>query len=49
MDPKMDSGCLEAGESLEDDFDVLRELIPEEVIAVMDQILCCEVSTIPAV
>ena len=43
MDPKMDSGCLEPGETLEDDYDVLRELMPEEVIAIMDQILCYEV------
>ncbi|KAL9081404.1 MAG: hypothetical protein Q9157_000123 [Trypethelium eluteriae] len=44
MDPKMDSGCLEAGEMLEDDYDVHRELLPEEVIAVMDQILCHEMA-----
>ena len=46
MDPKMDSGYLEPGESLEDSYDVLRELLPAEVIAVMDKILCYEVSII---
>lgn len=44
MDPKMDSGFLESEESLEDDFDVLGELLPEEVVGIMDQMLCFEVS-----
>ncbi|KAL4878944.1 Mak10 subunit, NatC N-terminal acetyltransferase-domain-containing protein [Aspergillus karnatakaensis] len=47
MDPKMDSGYLapdESGQSLEDDYDVLRELTPEEVIWVMDELLCHEVA-----
>lgn len=43
MDPKMDSGHLEPGEILEDSYDVLKELLPEEVIGIMDQILCFEV------
>jgi hypothetical protein len=43
MDPKMDSGYLEPGDSLEDDYDVLRDLLPEEVIGIMDQLLCSEV------
>lgn len=43
MDPKMDSGCLAPGETLEDDYDVLGELLPEEVIEIMDQMLCYEV------
>ena len=43
MDPKMDSGYLKPNESLQDDYDVLRELLPEEVIGIMDQMLCCEV------
>jgi hypothetical protein len=43
MDSKMDSGYLEPGETLEDDYDVLRELLPEEVVGIMDQLLCCEV------
>ena len=43
----MDSGYLAPGETLEDDYDVLRELLPEEIIGIMDQMLCYEVSTIP--
>jgi Mak10 subunit, NatC N(alpha)-terminal acetyltransferase len=44
MDSKMDSGHLEPGESLEDKYDILRSLLPEEVIGIMDHILCHEVS-----
>ncbi|KAL8833043.1 MAG: hypothetical protein Q9170_004548 [Blastenia crenularia] len=44
MDPKMDSGFLAKGESLEDEFDVLRELLPEEVVGLMDQMLCHEMA-----
>ncbi|KAI9840780.1 MAG: hypothetical protein M1837_001310 [Sclerophora amabilis] len=44
MDPKMDSGYLNPGESLEDDYDILRELLPEEVIGIMDQLLCHEIA-----
>lgn len=44
MDPKMDSGFLTSGESVEHDYDVLRELLPEEVLGIMDQMLCFEVS-----
>ena len=43
MDPKMDSGYLAEGEALEDDYDVLGNLLPEEVIGIMDQMLCYEV------
>ncbi|KAL8950532.1 MAG: hypothetical protein Q9222_003442 [Ikaeria aurantiellina] len=44
MDPKMDSGALADGESFEDEFDVSRELLPEEVVGLMDQILCHEMA-----
>ena len=44
MDPKMDSGFLARGEALEDDYDVMRELLPEEVLAIMDQLLCYELA-----
>ena len=40
----MDSGFLQPGETLEDHYDVLRELLPEEVLGTMDQMLCYEVS-----
>ena len=43
MDPKMDSGCLAPGETLEDQYDVSRKLLSEEVIGIMDQMLCYEV------
>ena len=43
MDAKMDSGYLEPGETLEDQYEVSRHLLPEEVIGVMDQMLCYEV------
>ena len=39
----MDSGFLNSGESVEHDYDVLRKLLPEEVIGIMDQVLCFEV------
>ncbi|KAL8718478.1 MAG: hypothetical protein Q9225_004392 [Loekoesia sp. 1 TL-2023] len=44
MDPKMDSGFLAEGESFEDQFDVQRELLPKEVIGLMDQMLCHEMA-----
>ncbi|KAL8944918.1 MAG: hypothetical protein Q9216_000079 [Gyalolechia sp. 2 TL-2023] len=44
MDPKMDSGFLSAGESLEDEFKVMRDLLPEEVVGLMDQMLCHEMA-----
>ena len=39
----MDSGFLKSGETLEDDYNVLRKLLPDEVIGIMDQLLCFEV------
>ena len=44
MDPKMDSGFLAPGETLYDEYDVLRELLPEEVVGIIDQMLCYEAS-----
>ncbi|KAL3302566.1 mak10 subunit [Colletotrichum asianum] len=44
MDPKMDSGCLEAEESLDVDYDVSRPLLPEEVLGIIDQLLCHEMA-----
>lgn len=44
MDSKMDSGFLAPGEALEDDYDVMRELLPEEVLNIMDQLLCYELA-----
>ena len=39
----MDSGYLKPGEALEDEYDVLQRLPPEEVLGIMDQLLCYEV------
>jgi hypothetical protein len=43
----MDSGYIAPGENLaqalEDDYDVRRPLTPEEVVGLMDQLLCHEV------
>ncbi|KAG9195803.1 hypothetical protein G6011_00924 [Alternaria panax] len=44
MDPKMDSGFLQPGETLEDDHDTLTPLLPEELIGIMDQLLCYEMA-----
>ena len=40
----MDSGFLESGDILDDDYDVSRELLPEQVVGVMDSLLSLEVS-----
>lgn len=44
MDPKMDSGLLEAQY---ESFDALQPRLPEEVIGIMDQLLSHEVSNHP--
>ncbi|CAG8984186.1 hypothetical protein HYALB_00004169 [Hymenoscyphus albidus] len=44
MDPKMDSGYLEPGETMEDDYDFSQPLLPEEIIGIIDQLLCHEVA-----
>ncbi|KAF2836886.1 Mak10-domain-containing protein [Patellaria atrata CBS 101060] len=44
MDPKMDSGFLRLGETLEDEYDVSRDLLPDEVIGIMDQFLSYEMA-----
>jgi hypothetical protein len=43
MDRKMDSGYLEPGESMEDEYDFSEALLPEEIIGIIDQLLCHEV------
>jgi len=40
----MDSGYLAPGDTLEDEYDVRRDLLPEEVIGIIDQLMCHEVS-----
>jgi hypothetical protein len=44
MDPKMDTGFFAAGEKMDDDYDVIRDLLPEEVLGIIDQLICFEVS-----
>ncbi|KHO01969.1 Mak10 subunit, NatC N(alpha)-terminal acetyltransferase [Metarhizium album ARSEF 1941] len=44
MDPKMDSGCVQPGEEFEVLYDVSRSLLPEEVLGIMDQLLCHEMA-----
>ncbi|KAK4215009.1 N-alpha-acetyltransferase 35, NatC auxiliary subunit [Rhypophila decipiens] len=44
MDPKMDSGCLAPGESLDEDYDVTRPLQPAQVVGIIDQLLCLEMA-----
>jgi hypothetical protein len=43
MDKKMDSGYLEPGETMEDEYDFTQHLLPEEIIGIIDQLLCHEV------
>lgn len=43
MDSKMDSGALAQGESLDEEYDVSRDLLPEEILGIIDQLLCLEV------
>ena len=42
----MDSGFLKPGETLEDDYDVLRPLEPAEVLGIIDGLLSSEVGGI---
>ncbi|KAK4167314.1 putative MAK10 subunit [Cladorrhinum sp. PSN259] len=44
MDPKMDSGCLAPGESLDEDYDVTRPLLPHEVLGIIDRLLSLEMA-----
>jgi len=44
MDPKMDSGFLEPDETFDDHFPITGSLLPTELIAIMDQLLCYEMS-----
>ncbi|KAI1341668.1 Mak10-domain-containing protein [Xylariaceae sp. FL0016] len=44
MDPKMDSGVLAERESLDEEYDVSRDLLPEEILGIIDQLLCLEMA-----
>lgn len=44
MDPKMDSGfMMPEKDAIVDNFDPLKPVLPEEIIGIMDQMLCYEV------
>ena len=43
----MDSGYLEPEETLEDEYDVLQSLLPEEILGIVDHMLCYEVRPSP--
>ena len=43
MDPKMDSACNDPHGQAAELYDVRRELLPDEVLGIMDQLLCHEV------
>lgn len=40
----MDSGYLEPGETMEDEFDYCQNLLPQEILGIIDQLLCHEVA-----
>ncbi|KAL1907463.1 N-alpha-acetyltransferase, non-catalitic subunit [Sporothrix stenoceras] len=45
MDPKMDSGCVSAEELVDNDHQqIMRSLLPAEVIGIIDQLLCLEMA-----
>lgn len=41
----MDSGCVKSEEELEETYDVSQQLLPEEVLGIIDQLLCLEVTS----
>ncbi|KAI0428182.1 Mak10 subunit, NatC N-terminal acetyltransferase-domain-containing protein [Xylaria sp. FL1042] len=44
MDRKMDSGVLNEGESLDEEYDVARNVLPEEILGIIDELLCLEMA-----
>ncbi|KAI1428458.1 Mak10 subunit, NatC N-terminal acetyltransferase-domain-containing protein [Xylaria sp. FL1777] len=44
MDRKMDSGVLNEGESLDEEYDVTCSVLPEEILGIIDQLLCLEMA-----
>lgn len=47
MDPKMDSGLLIPDkDAAVDNFDPLQNMLPEEIIGIMDQLLSFEVGRV---
>ncbi|SPO03441.1 related to MAK10 Glucose-repressible protein [Cephalotrichum gorgonifer] len=44
MDPKMDSACSDPHGEHQEVYDVRQELLPDEVLGIMDQLLCYEMA-----
>lgn len=44
MDPKMDNGYLAPGETLDEDFDLGKNLLTVQVLGIMDQLLSYEMA-----
>ena len=42
----MDGGFLEPGETMDDEYDYSMDLLPEEVMGIIDQLLLHEVSLV---
>jgi hypothetical protein len=43
MDPKMDSGYLKPNETLDDEYHIMKVLSPDQILSIIDQLLCHEV------
>lgn len=41
----MDSGYLAPGETMDDEYDFSHTLLPEEIIGIIDKLLCHEVGS----
>lgn len=39
----MDTGYLEEGETMDDEYDTWKAILPEECLGVINQLLCLEV------
>lgn len=39
----MDSGCVASGDEFDELYDVSKPLLPEEVLGIIDELLCHEV------
>ncbi|KAK5635277.1 hypothetical protein RRF57_010989 [Xylaria bambusicola] len=44
MDRKMDSGILDQDESLDEEYDVTSSVLPEEILGIIDELLCLEMA-----
>ncbi|KAI0518480.1 Mak10 subunit, NatC N-terminal acetyltransferase-domain-containing protein [Xylaria bambusicola] len=44
MDRKMDSGILDEDESLDEEYDVTSSVLPQEILGIIDELLCLEMA-----